>query len=151
MRVLVLCSARGIPVDGPSGASAHLRGVARALDVFRDWDEDSSGSLSRKEFRKALSALGLGREYRDEVDGLFDSFDGDRSGSISYNELVRQLREHSPDAPPSAHRTRKRRAWSRSIRWSSVKSKFMGLGDPLAQCVRLWTKDKRAGRWCQAQ
>jgi glycosyltransferase involved in cell wall biosynthesis len=30
-RVLVLCTARGIPIDGPSGASAHLRGVARAL------------------------------------------------------------------------------------------------------------------------
>ncbi len=30
-RVLVLCTARGIPVDGPSGASAHLRGVSRAL------------------------------------------------------------------------------------------------------------------------
>ena len=106
------------PADDGAGAStasvddtpiARLRHalkqqLARALDVFRDWDEDSSGSLSRKEFRKALSALGLGREYRDEVDGLFDSFDGYRSGSISYNELVRQLREHSPDAPPSGAR-----------------------------------------------
>lgn len=30
-RVLVWCAARGIPLYGPSGASAHLRGVARAL------------------------------------------------------------------------------------------------------------------------
>lgn len=30
-RVLVLCGDRGIPLYGPSGASAHLRGVVRAL------------------------------------------------------------------------------------------------------------------------
>lgn len=31
MRILVLCGDRGIPLLGPSGASAHLRGVCRAL------------------------------------------------------------------------------------------------------------------------
>ena len=31
MKVLVYCGAPGIPVCGPSGSSAHLRGVARAL------------------------------------------------------------------------------------------------------------------------
>lgn len=30
-RVLLVCGGRGIPLYGPSGASAHLRGVARAL------------------------------------------------------------------------------------------------------------------------
>ena len=30
-RTLIWCGARGIPLYGPSGASAHLRGVARAL------------------------------------------------------------------------------------------------------------------------
>lgn len=30
---LVLCGSRGIPLHGPSGASAHLRGIARALGV----------------------------------------------------------------------------------------------------------------------
>ncbi len=29
--ILVLCPGRGIPIHGPSGASAHVRGVARAL------------------------------------------------------------------------------------------------------------------------
>lgn len=31
MRIVVWCAARGIPLYGPSGASAHLRGVAKAL------------------------------------------------------------------------------------------------------------------------
>lgn len=32
MHVLVLCGDRGIPLEGPSGASAHLRGVCHALE-----------------------------------------------------------------------------------------------------------------------
>lgn len=31
MRILVVCADPGVPVQGPSGASAHLRGVVRAL------------------------------------------------------------------------------------------------------------------------
>lgn len=32
MRIAVWCAARGIPLYGPTGASAHLRGIAEALD-----------------------------------------------------------------------------------------------------------------------
>lgn len=31
MRILVLCADPGVPIHGPSGASAHLRGIARGL------------------------------------------------------------------------------------------------------------------------
>ena len=96
----------GAPVD--DSPLAHLRHalkqqLSRVLDVFLDWDDDNSGSLSKREFRKALGALGLGRDHREEVNALFDSFDDDHSGSISYNELVRRLREHTPEPSGNTH------------------------------------------------
>ena len=46
----------------------------RVIDLFREWDDDSSGSVSKKEFRRALPCLGLKVEKAD-ADALFDSFD----------------------------------------------------------------------------
>ena len=40
--------------------------------------------MSKKEFRKAMSALGLNVPRKD-ADGLFDTFDPDGGGSIDYN------------------------------------------------------------------
>ena len=61
------------------------------IDLFRDWDDDGNGKVDKKEFRKAMKALGLDVP-RKEVDGLFDSFDPDGGGSIEYNELNKALK-----------------------------------------------------------
>lgn len=55
--------------------------MKKVIDVFRDWDEDGSGTIDKKEFRKAVKALGLMAPQSD-VDALFDSFDNDGGGSI---------------------------------------------------------------------
>ena len=31
----------------------------RVIDLFREWDEDGDGTVSKKEFRKAIVHLGL--------------------------------------------------------------------------------------------
>ena len=31
------------------------------LDLFRDWDDDNSKTVDKREFRKAMSALGVGK------------------------------------------------------------------------------------------
>ena len=31
----------------------------RVIDLFREWDEDGDGTVSKKEFRKALPMLGI--------------------------------------------------------------------------------------------
>ena len=31
----------------------------RVIDLFREWDEDGDGTVSKKEFRKAMPLLGL--------------------------------------------------------------------------------------------
>ena len=55
----------------------------RVMDLFRDWDDDGNGTIDKKEFRRAIAALGYAAP-RAEIDGLFDKFDADRSGEIEY-------------------------------------------------------------------
>ena len=33
--------------------------LARVIDIFRAWDEDGSGTVSKKEFAQSLPMLGL--------------------------------------------------------------------------------------------
>ena len=63
----------------------------RVIDLFRQWDEDNDGTISKAEFRKAMPLLGLDVPKK-EIDRLFDSWDLDRSGSLELTELNRRLR-----------------------------------------------------------
>ena len=63
----------------------------RVIDLFRDWDDNESGEISRKEFRKAMKQFELDLP-KEEIDGLFDSWDPDGSGVLSMDELTKQLR-----------------------------------------------------------
>ena len=63
----------------------------KLIDLFREWDEDASGTVSRKEFVKAMPLLGLDVPER-EVLSLFDEWDRDQGGEISLRELNKQLR-----------------------------------------------------------
>jgi len=62
----------------------------RIIALFRDWDRDGDGKVSKKEFAMAMVALGYDAP-RTDVDAVFDSFDSDRSGYIEYGELKRGL------------------------------------------------------------
>lgn len=89
----------GQPLQGSSteGVVMQLQqalaaSLMRTVELFREWDADGSGSVSRREFRRALPALGLVVAPA-EADALFASLDDDGSGSIEYAELHRKLRE----------------------------------------------------------
>ena len=60
------------------------------IDLFREWDADGDGNVTRKEFHKAMPLLGLDVPKK-EIDAAFDSFDPDGSGEISYAELKKAL------------------------------------------------------------
>ena len=77
----------------PSALSAPTV-LARVIDIFHDWDEDGSGTVSKREFTRALPMLGL-TVAKAEAEALFDLFDGDGSGTIEYGELKKQLRKHA--------------------------------------------------------
>ena len=70
---------------------ALAKGAMKILDLFRDWDEDGDGLVSKREFRKALAALGADAP-RSEVDVLFDSLDEDGSGYLTFDEFKRITR-----------------------------------------------------------
>ena len=65
--------------------------MARVIDLFREWDDDEDGLVSRLEFRRALPMLGLKVE-KTVAEELFNTFDDDKSGQISYDELSKSLR-----------------------------------------------------------
>jgi len=65
--------------------------AVRVIDLFREWDEDGDGTVSKKEFRKAMPMLGLDVPVED-VEALFDSWDPDGSGMLELKELTRVLK-----------------------------------------------------------
>jgi calcium-binding protein CML len=75
---------------------ALTQNATRVSDLFREWDNDGNGTISKREFRAAIAALGYGAP-RAEVDKLFDELDSDGSGLIAYRELVRVLRRGAGD------------------------------------------------------
>jgi Ca2+-binding EF-hand superfamily protein len=68
---------------------------------LRQWDEDHDGLVSRKEFRKAMAVLGL-EMTREDADGIFDRFDEDGSGQISYAEMKKALKKPATKKQPLA-------------------------------------------------
>ena len=82
--------------DSPEEALAKLRaalvqGAARVLDLFREWDTDKNGKITKQEFRRAMPLLGLQPKDIEISDRLFDSFDSDGGGHIELGELKRTL------------------------------------------------------------
>jgi len=73
-------------------ARSIKKNAVRAVDLFKEWDEDRNGVLSKKEFRKALKASGIQAESAD-IDALFDKWDKDGSGTIDFNELNKALKK----------------------------------------------------------
>ena len=63
---------------------------SRVIDLFKAWDTDSDGLISKPEFRRAMDALGLDAAD-DDIDAIFEHLDADGNGNISFRELHREL------------------------------------------------------------
>ena len=64
---------------------------SRSLDLFRQWDADGDGTVSRQEFVKGM--LGMGVEgSRKDFEALFDMWDHDGGGSLDSKELHKALK-----------------------------------------------------------
>ena len=95
----------GVPVLEQLRDALSEGGVlGRVIDIFKEWDDDGSGQISKREFGKAMSILGVERSV---LDDLFDSIDTDGSGQIDYNEIYKKLRKKVDFTPgkrrPLAH------------------------------------------------
>lgn len=64
--------------------------AGKVLDLFRSWDENGDGVITRLEFRKAMRLLGLDVPLR-AIDNIFAGWDKDGGGEISLPELTKIL------------------------------------------------------------
>lgn len=64
---------------------------ARVIDIFRSWDDDESGTITKKELKKTMPMLGL-TPTDAQMEQLFLSFDTDANGRIDLQELSKLLR-----------------------------------------------------------
>jgi len=62
------------------------------VTLFSAWDEDGSGAISRREFRRAVRAFGPGPWGDEQIDDMFGEFDADGSGLLTLVEFERKLR-----------------------------------------------------------
>lgn len=65
---------------------------AAVMALFREWDDDASGTVDKKEFRKAMRELGFSGSA-EEVDAFFNSMDPDSAGEIEYRDFRRLLKQ----------------------------------------------------------
>ena len=72
---------------------------ARVVDLFREWDTDGNGKVSREEFHKAMAALHFDVPAA-EIDALFDAWDPDGSGLLELDELMQLLKRGGSLQPP---------------------------------------------------
>ncbi|KAL3892758.1 MAG: hypothetical protein SGPRY_014815 [Prymnesium sp.] len=65
--------------------------MARLDVLFREWDADKSGTLSRAEWAGGLVKVGVvGSEV--ELEELFNTVDTNRNGEIEYSEIHQIVR-----------------------------------------------------------
>lgn len=89
-------------------AAILTKNAVRVIDLFREWDEDRSGTVDRKEFRRAMPLLGL-HVPREVVDSLFDEWDPDGSGELTLRELNSKLKRRPIAETSSASSQRRSR------------------------------------------
>ena len=87
---------------GSDSLADKLRGSlvskwGRVLDLFRGWDADGSGTISKSEFVAALPAAGI-FATGEQLGMLFHEFDRDGDGEISFRELHAMLRQARREA-----------------------------------------------------
>lgn len=88
-------------------AATLRKNSARALDLFRGWGMDGDDEIALKDFRRAMSALGLNVPQED-VDALFIEWDRGDGGALTFRELQNILR--ALPAGPNDVQPRSRRA-----------------------------------------
>ena len=61
-----------------------------ARTLFRAFDQDDNGYITRTEMRQVFVAIGRSVDM-DEIEGIFHQTDTDGDGQISYQEFIAEL------------------------------------------------------------
>ena len=91
----------GLEIDPQRPIESLQNGLAKnaavLIELFKSWDADNDGTVSRKEFCKGVKFLGVPIEKAYALE-LFDRYDPDKSGTMDFRELQKMLRPQV-DAP----------------------------------------------------
>ena len=68
-----------------------LENLPRVIDVFRSFDKNGDGQVSKVEFRQVLPLLELPKYGNAEMDAVFECIDLDGGGSIDFKEMQKLL------------------------------------------------------------
>ena len=71
--------------------NALTANAGKVLDLFRSWDVNGDGKVTRKEFHTSMKKLGL-EVPKLVIDNVFDGWDKDGGGELSLPELTTTLR-----------------------------------------------------------
>jgi len=71
------------------------------MGVFRQWDTDGSGSITRKELKKVMRSL-MGRMSEEDIDVLMDEADTNRNGLIDLEEFTAWLMKPAKESTGKA-------------------------------------------------
>jgi Ca2+-binding EF-hand superfamily protein len=77
-------------------AKRGTRGISSIARKFKIADDNRSNSLDKYEFKKCMHDFRIGMNER-QTGKLFDIFDRDGSGEISYDEFLRMVRGEMND------------------------------------------------------
>jgi Ca2+-binding EF-hand superfamily protein len=70
--------------------------ASRVIDLFRMWDVDGNGTISKKEFHRAMREIGV-EASKEDLYALFEYFDADKGGLLEVRELQKVLRRGAGD------------------------------------------------------
>ena len=71
--------------------AALMANAGKVIDLFRSWDDNGDGIVTRAEFHKAMKQLGL-QVPKDAIDTIFSRWDKDGGGELSLPEMTKILR-----------------------------------------------------------
>jgi Ca2+-binding EF-hand superfamily protein/tetratricopeptide (TPR) repeat protein len=72
---------------------------ARAMDIFREFDADDSGTINGREFREGCKTLGITIK-KAQRKAVFGMIDDDNSGDLDYMELGKEIKKAGKHPPP---------------------------------------------------
>lgn len=104
--------------------AALMANAGKILDLFRSWDDNFDGVITRVEFHEALRILGLDVE-EETIDIIFTQWDRDASGCITLDELTKILRSAS----------------TATKHIESLRKLIARKGRNICQCFREWDLD----------